>query len=207
MFASSTHLANGLPVGPTLGGLHVRNVFLAASALTLIAAPAFAQDQSPDVYVNLGYSVAQLSFEEVLVPGDSYDFDIGSATARVGVNLHPNFAVEGEASIGVDDDTQRIGMTDVTIENEWDAAIYGVGIVPLGEQFKIFARVGFGHTEARVSSGGFGLSADGNSWNYGVGAQFMIDDKNGFRADWTRRDFTEDGGEIDAYGVSFVRHF
>ena len=32
--------------------------------------------------------------------------------------------------------------------------------------------------------------------------------RNGVRADWTRRDFTDDnGGELDTYGLSYVRRF
>lgn len=178
----------------------MRNVLLAASALTLIAAPAFAQDQSPEVYANIGYSVAQIS-------SSGFDWDVGSITARAGVNLHPNFAVEGELSYGVDDDTVDVGGGDVTIENEYDLAIYGVAVLPISEQVQLFARLGFGHTEGAVSGGGISESIDGKSWNFGAGGQFMIDGQNGFRADWTRRDFTEDGGELDVYSVSFVRRF
>lgn len=178
----------------------MRNVFLAASALTLIAAPAFAQDQSPEVYANIGYSVSQISV-------DGFDWDLGSVTARAGVNLHPNFAVEGELSYGVADDTVRIGASDVTIKNEYDMAIYGVTVLPISEQFQLFARLGFGHSEGEVTGAGISETFEGKSWNYGAGGQFMIDDKNGLRADWTRRDFTDDGGELDVYNVSFVRRF
>lgn len=179
----------------------MRKVLLAASALTLIAAPAFAQDQSPEVYGSIGYSVAQIS-------AGGFDWDVGSVTARAGINLHPNFAVEGEVSYGVEDDTVDVGGgADVTIENEYDMAIYGVAVMPINDQVQLFARLGFGHTEGEVSGGGISEAVEGKSWNYGVGGQFMIDNQNGFRADWTRRDFTEDGGELDVYSVSFVRRY
>ena len=50
-------------------------------------------------------------------------------------------------------------------------------------------------------------SGDGESVNYGVGANYFIDGRNGIRADWTRRDFRDDGGEADTYGLSYVRRF
>ncbi|MNJ04314.1 hypothetical protein D3C73_1650160 [compost metagenome] len=49
--------------------------------------------------------------------------------------------------------------------------------------------------------------ADGESWNYGVGANYYFDGQNGLRGDWTRRDFTDDGGEVDVYSVNYVRRF
>ena len=49
--------------------------------------------------------------------------------------------------------------------------------------------------------------AGGDSWNYGVGANYYLDGVNGVRADWTRRDFRDDRGEADAYSVSYIRRF
>ena len=55
---------------------------------------------------------------------------------------------------------------------------------------------------------GANTDVGGDSWNYGVGANYYLDGKNGVRADWTRRDFTDDnGGELDTYGLSYVRRF
>ena len=54
---------------------------------------------------------------------------------------------------------------------------------------------------------GVTASGDGESVNYGVGANYFIDGRNGIRADWTRRDFTDDGGEADVYSVSYIRRF
>ena len=48
---------------------------------------------------------------------------------------------------------------------------------------------------------------DGESWNYGVGANYYFDGQNGLRGDWTRRDFEDDAGEADVYSVSYVRRF
>jgi len=46
------------------------------------------------------------------------------------------------------------------------------------------------------------------SHDYGAGANYFFDGRNGVRADWTRRDFTDDnGGELDTYGLSYVRRF
>jgi hypothetical protein len=49
------------------------------------------------------------------------------------------------------------------------------------------------------------------SWNYGVGAQYLPDGRNGVRFDYTRRDFQAPGfgnpQDVDTYAVSFVHRF
>jgi len=174
----------------------MRNVFLyTAAAATLFAAPAMAQDASP-VYGSVGYS--QVEAEGV---------DLGAVTGRVGYKFNPNFAVEGEASFGVADDDVAIGATTANVELEYDAAVYAVGILPVTPNFELFGRAGYGTTEIEASAAGLSASDSGESFNYGVGANYFIDGTNGFRADWTRRDFRDDGGEADVWSLGYVRKF
>ena len=165
----------------------------AAAALTTAAAPAFAQDTvSTGWYGNLGYTSA-----------DSDDVTLGAVTGRLGYRLHPNWAVEGEVSFGTNDEDVVPG-TSVKLDNQ--EAIYGVGILPVTPQLDLFARVGYGRTELKVDGPGFTGSGDDNSWNYGAGAQWMFDDKNGIRGDYTKHDF-DGGGDADSWSVSYVRKF
>lgn len=174
----------------------MRNVLLATAALTLIAAPAMAQDHGP-VTGSLGYT--QL---------DGDDGDLGAITGRVGYDFTRNLGIEGEASVGVKDAETTFGGVDTTLEHKFDAAVYGVAKLPVTENLELFGRVGYGTTEVKASTAGFAATEDGDSLNYGVGANYFIDGRNGIRADWTRRDFQEDnGGEVDTYGLSFVRRF
>ena len=173
----------------------MRNVFLYTAAAALFAAPAMAQDAS-NVYGSVGYS--QIEAEGV---------DLGAVTGRVGYKFNPNFAVEGEASFGVSDDDVTVGATTVNVEHEYDAAVYAVGILPISPNFELFARGGYGTTEIEASAAGISASDSGESWNYGVGANYFIDGRNGIRADWTRRDFTNDGGEADVWSLGYVRKF
>ena len=60
----------------------MRNILLAAAAVSVIAAPAFAQTmQGPTYYGTLGYS--QL---------DHSDGDLGAVTGRVGAKFKPDVA-------------------------------------------------------------------------------------------------------------------
>ncbi|MCV0415648.1 MAG: porin family protein [Brevundimonas sp.] len=175
----------------------MRNILLAAAAVSVIAAPAFAQTmQGPTYYGTLGYS--QL---------DHSDGDLGAVTGRVGAKFNPYLGVEGEASIGVKDDDFTFAGVDGKIEHDYDAAAYVVGTLPVTPNFELFARGGYGTTKIKTELAGFDGEVDGESWNYGAGANYYLDGQNGLRADWTRRDFRDDAGEADVYSLSYVRRF
>ena len=55
---------------------------------------------------------------------------------------------------------------------------------------------------------GFGAAASESegALSYGAGAQYMFDGVNGVRADYTRYDFDE-GGDMDSFGLAYVRRF
>ena len=171
---------------------------IAASALFLAALPtvASAQDE-PRLYGSLGYSAI-----------DTGQAELGAVTARVGYKFLPYLGVEGEAGIGVKDDGYdvSIGGSSGAIELKQDFAAYAVGFLPLGENFEVFARAGYGSTAIEATSAGVTARADGESFNYGLGANAFFRN-DGVRVDWTRRDFTDDAGEADVWSVSYVRRF
>lgn len=176
----------------------MRNILLATAALTLIGTPVLAQSFSdPQWTGSIGYTHL-----------DGDDGSLGAVTGRVGAKISRYIGVEGEASFGVKDEDITIGGVDGSLEHEYDAAIYGVANVPVSENLELFGRLGYGTTSIKADVAGFTASEDGESLNYGAGANYFFDGQNGVRADWTRRDFTDDdGGEIDTYGLSFVRRF
>lgn len=164
----------------------------------MFAMPAAAQSlQDPTYSGSIGYTQ---------IDGD--DVDLGAITARFDARLHPNFGLEGEASVGVRDDDFNFAGVNGSIEHDYDAAAYAVGYLPLSPNLELFGRVGYGTTQIKADAAGFEVSEDGESVNYGVGANYFFDGVNGIRGDITRRDFTDDnGGEVDTYAVSYVRRF
>lgn len=176
----------------------MRNVLLATAALTLLSTPALAQSFSdPQWSGSVGYTHL-----------DSGDESLGAVTGRVGAKVSRYLGVEAEGSFGVKDEDVTIAGVDGTLEHEYDAAVYAVGTVPVNPNLELFGRVGYGATSLKADVAGVSATEDGESLNYGAGANWFFDGQNGLRADWTRRDFTDDaGGEIDTYGLSFVRRF
>ena len=175
----------------------MRNIILSALAVSAISAPALAQSISdPQIYVSGGYTHL-----------DSEAGDLGALTGRVGAKLTPYLGVEGEGSIGVRNERRNVGDVSTKFEHRYDAAAYAVASVPVQPNLDLFARVGYGVTEIKAKALGFSASEHLDSVNYGAGAEYRLDGQNGIRADWTRRDFRDDGGEADTYALSFVRRF
>ena len=171
----------------------------AAAFATLATVPAIAQAQnlSPTtVYGSVGY--AQARQEGV---------DLGVVQGRLGARFGQYLGVEGELAGGVKDDSTQVAGVPVDVELQHQAAIYGVGYVPVAPNADLYARVGYGETKLKASVPGASATGDGDSWNYGVGGQYFIDDANGVRMDYTRHDFKDDGGEADVWSVGYVRKF
>jgi hypothetical protein len=170
---------------------------IAASALALVGLPAAALAQD----IQRGY--ATLGYSQV----DTEQATLGAVTARAGWKVLPYVGVEGEASVGVEDETFEVSIGGSgTIELKHDVAAYAVAFLPLGDHIEIFARAGYGSTSIESSVAAVTVMGDGESFNYGAGASVFYG-ANGLRADWTRKDFTDNGGEADAWSVSYIRRF
>jgi len=170
----------------------------AAAALCALSGVAQAQTAAPTgVYGTLGYADAH-----------SDGVDLGVLQGRLGYRIMPYAGVEGEGAFGVkNDDISAAGVTG-RAKLDHEVAIYGVGFLPLSDKADLLARVGYGDTKVKVSALGQSASADGNSWNFGVGGQYHFDGKNGVRLDYTRQEFTkDDAGHADVYSVAYTRRF
>lgn len=161
----------------------------AASIAVLAAAPASAQDLP--YYGSLGYSQT-----------DSNSGNLGAVTGRLGWKSSTFIGVEGEASFGVDD---AVAAPGVTAEIDSQFAGYVTGTWSPNPAIDLIGRVGYGTTRVKFTPGG---SANEDSVNYGVGAQWNFYGPNAVRLDWTRFDFTDNAvGEADTWSLSYVRKF
>jgi hypothetical protein len=153
-------------------------IMAAVAAVALLAAPASASAQA---YVGVGYT--------------NFDYDGGdvdAVTGRLGYRMGPHFAVEGEASTGIDGD-------DVDLNHNVGA--YVRGILPVTSNLDLHARVGYQTTEVDTPLGD--LDADGIA--YGAGAEWRFTPSFGLRADWTRMEGDDD--EADAISLGGVMNF
>jgi outer membrane immunogenic protein len=155
-----------------------------AIAAAALASPAAAQSwDSGQWYAGAGYT--------------NYDLDgadVGGVTGRLGYRFHPNFAVEGEGTVGVQDDDNA----------ELDGAygIYGVGILPVSENFDVFGRVGY--QQLKVDGTGPIADVDDSGAAYGAGVNWRFTPGFGVRGEYTRLD---GDAEADTWSVGGVVNF
>lgn len=179
----------------------MKKILAAAAAVSLlaIAAPA-----SAGIYGSLGYG--QFMSEDT-------DFDV--INGRIGWGDDAKwlgFEAEFAASLNAETDA---GPPVVKTRISSDISAYAVAHFDVSEQFTLFARAGYGVLRVQNKTPGIApavnpttvdFSADGFAG--GVGAQFNLDDKNAFRADYTYRDFETDlNTHLDVWSISWVRKF
>ncbi|MEO8113568.1 MAG: porin family protein [Phenylobacterium sp.] len=180
----------------------MKALIAAASAAALLAAlPAIAQAQDATgqsgLYGNLGYS--NLNDDNV---------NLGAIQGRLGYRFGQHLGVEGELAGGVKGDAVNVAGTNVNVDLQHQAAIYGVGFLPLTPNIDLLGRVGYGSTKIKGSALGQSASDDGDSWNFGVGGQYRFDDANGVRLDYTRQEFRgSDAGSANVWSLGYVRRF
>jgi outer membrane immunogenic protein len=122
--------------------------------------------------------------------------DVGGVTGRLGYRFNPNFAVEGEGTLGVEDDDNA--------ELNGAYGAYAVGILPLGTGgFDVFGRAGYQQFD--VDGAGPQPDIDEGGLSYGAGVGWRFGAGFGLRADYTRTEADEE--EIDAISLGGVVNF
>ena len=154
-------------------------IMAAVALAALMAAPVSAHAQA---YAGAGYT--------------NFDYsggDVGAVTGRLGYRFGPHFAVEGEASTGIDEDD--------AIELNHNVGAYARAILPVTSNFDVHGRVGYTTSEIDTPLGG----VDDDGVAYGAGAEYRFTPNLGIRADWTRLEGDE--AESDALSLGGVLNF
>lgn len=166
---------------------------------SVLATPMFTQAQnSTDVYGSVNYGKTR-----------TRGADTGAIQGRLGAKFTPNFGVEAEVAGGVDGDTVYApGGAPAKVKMQHQAAAYAVGYLPVTPNLDLLARAGYGTTKFDTKNPA-ATNFDGSreSWNYGVGAEYKFDAKNGLRADWTKSEYTKSDLSSNTVSVGYVRHF
>jgi len=178
----------------------MKTLLIAGAALASLAAavPAMAQPENPygpQFYGTLGYS--------------DYDnhSNTGAIQGRVGARFGRYFGVEGEIAGGV-----ATGSTNVAGERDHvklndQYAGYAVGYLPVTHNADLFAKVGYGATDAHIT----GPTVDTGNYRsgvaYGAGGQYFFNGPNGVRADYTRMNFGPTVGDSNVWSLAYVRKF
>lgn len=134
---------------------------------------------------------------------DKLGTNLTSINGRVGTKITPHFGVEGEAAFGTNKDTTSFGNRYKLTSK---AAVYGVGYLPVSSNIDLLGRVGVSDTNLKGPNA-TGKVEEGTALDYGVGAQYHINNGYAVRADVTRSDFNGNNGNATTTSLSLVKKF
>lgn len=200
-------------------------LFLSAASLCAFgAAHAQTAEESVGPYISAGYNY--LDFDEE-VGGSA---NVSAITARGGWQFTRMFAIEGDASFGIDDDRFDFDGDEDDLDfddnndDDFDDVIAGPGdlgldyliggygrvILPVSDKFDVSARAGYAFAEIDstvATLGGneltFGGSDDGIA--FGGSAAYDITENLSLRADYTHYDFSDSNAE--SFGINLEVKF
>ena len=172
---------------------------LFATAATLGAAAFLAPAASAQIYGGVGYTAFQAD-----VNGN--DITVGAVMGRVGLKTNPFLGVEGEFSIGVQDDDFDVLGTQVSAGLDSEYGVFATGWLPIPLVGDLFGRVGYAHLSVEADAGGLGsFSQDGDGLAYGAGFQLSNIPFTKLRVEYTR--YEPDDGEVDSLSLSALLQF
>lgn len=147
-----------------------KSIALAILAV-VVATPAFAADSG--AYIGLNYGRATASGNLVAALSTTHSDSALGLTG--GYQFTKNFAAELQF---IDFGNLTEGSTRTTTDG---FALSAVGILPVSEQFSVFAKLGYARTSLNVSAPTISHIDTKSDITYGVGAQFNFTDSVGVR--------------------------
>lgn len=194
--------------------MNCRHLLLAAAG-GLLSAQVFAQPY-------LGFSAGQadvdpsIAIPGLLDPGGRVDGKDGAFKLFGGYQFNRNFALEaafvdlGDVSYSgsFTDNMGTVPVTGGRIQNS-GLNLSAVGVVPLGERFVLFGKVGMflWYSEATDVTGGtaFYSEEDGSDLSLGLGASMALGPRVSLRAEWERFDISN--VDVDLVTLGFAYRF
>jgi OOP family OmpA-OmpF porin len=118
-----------------------------------------------------------------------------------GWELNRNIAIEA-AWVDLGEVSGSMGGSAASIEVDgWVLA--GKGMLPINEQFGVFAKLGMIMWDAEGGGAASGIDDDGTDLIYGLGAQYMFTDRFGVVGEWEWYDIDTD---VDLFSIgAFIK--
>ena len=149
---------------------------VASSVAVLLATLAFTGPANAGAYAGLGVQSLFIDLSTI-----EYRAQTMSARLSLGFEITKYFGFEGHVGAGLTDDSVEFRGSGPGFEADLEAerfhAIYAKGILPLGEQTKLYALVGWADTELSASAGDDTASDNDSDLSYGVGFDLLTEIK------------------------------
>lgn len=181
----------------------MKTLLLAGSAALIIAGAASAQ-QPVQPQAETGPFSLGAGYQLTDVGGNTYH----NALVRAGYEFTPFFALEGEGTLPLGDETVTIDGVEDSSAIDYSLSTFARVQYPVTETVNLFARGGYTYANVRGSFlGGRSINSDVDGWAWGGGAEWAFNGPNAVRFDYTHHDYAAGNGVSDSYGVSYVRRF
>ena len=168
----------------------MKPLFYTATLLSALTIASTSSAQDSGAYA--GFSIGFLKYEE---DGISANPTLG--VGRVGYNINPNFAIEGELGFTLATDTIDEGGIEFDVGASYQA-IFAKGSIAASDNVNLFARAGVMKAELEAEAMGITVSVDDTSFAYGIGAEIFTDGPLDIRAEVYKATFEDNGAEGDA---------
>lgn len=154
---------------------------------------------SAQLYGGVGYTAFQAD-------ADGEDVTLGAVMGRLGYKTNPFLGVEGEFSIGVQDESVDVLGTEVDVGIDSQYGVFAIGVLPVPMVGDLFVRGGYASFSVDASVSGIGSATeDGDGPAYGAGIMMNFIPFTKLRLDYTR--YEVEDGEFDSLGVSGLFSF
>lgn len=175
----------------------MKKIVMAVAAIAACAA-AQAQTESP-FYAELGYT--GITYEEPAAKAHP-----GMLRAIFGWEASPYVAIEAMGAFSVNDDTVRVGGTNVDLKVEHAWGLYVKPKMKLGDDVEVFGRLGFAENRIKASAGNISISDTGNDVSYGLGLKYAFS-KTVYGAVDYMRYYDKDSVKIDGFTLGLGYKF
>lgn len=156
----------------------LKSLLSITTAAVLLAAPALAHAETSPYYVGGQYAKQTV---EIDTGFGNLDLDFGTVALVGGYKVNQYFAVEARYAFGVKDESfsDEEYSTKIKVNNQM--ALLAKGIMPLSDEFSVFAVAGYSKTEYKTSFRELEISGSEkdseNGIMYGIGAEYHLNDK------------------------------
>lgn len=177
-----------------------KNLLPVAALGAMVMMPALASAQSNDASgLYLGGGVGYNRIESQDFPSSTDDVKDSRVSYKgiVGINLSPNFALEGQY---INFGTAKDGANQVKADG-WTAG--AVVSLPLVDWFSVYGKAGalFWDADGRFASVRSG--DDGTDFTYGAGARFDLNDAVDFRVEYERFELNDTDMDMASANIVF----
>jgi OOP family OmpA-OmpF porin len=184
----------------------MKNTLLAASivaAVSFVSVNTYAADTGGYIGASFGQTSSDALDDLESIPGVSVDDSDTGYKIFAGYSFNANFAIEGfYTDLGEISATNGVTTASVSLDS---LGVAGLAILPLNDDFGLFAKVGYQRWDAELKATGVSsTNEDGSDAVLGLGVTYDVQNVS-LRGEFER--YAIDGDDVDLLSVGIAYNF